>query len=42
VLERLVEPRPAAGMADTHPETFEKLESRPGFVLFRLVPDPRR
>ncbi len=42
VIERLVEPRPEPGMADSHPETFERLSTEPGFVLLRLRKDDRR
>lgn len=40
LIERLVEPSPDPSMAESHPEAFEKLSNRPGFVLFRLVPRP--
>ena len=36
VIERLVEPRPVPEMADSHPETFERLTSEPCFVMFKL------
>lgn len=36
LIERLVEPRPHPGMASSSPETFERLSTSPGFVLFRL------
>jgi SAM-dependent methyltransferase len=37
VLERLVELRPAASMADRHPQVHDALEHSPGFVAFRLL-----
>ncbi len=36
LIERLVEPGPDPLMATSHPETFEKLSTTPGFMLFRL------
>lgn len=36
VIERLVEPRPAAAMAERHPEDHERLSREPGFIAFRL------
>jgi SAM-dependent methyltransferase len=36
VIERLVEPRPVPGMAETSPEEFEMLSTQPGFIAFRL------
>ncbi len=36
VIERLVEPRPDPAMKPSHPGTFEKLSSEPGFIVFRL------
>jgi SAM-dependent methyltransferase len=38
LIERLVEPTPAPEMAATHPDTFERLSTEPGFVLFKLRP----
>jgi SAM-dependent methyltransferase len=40
VIEHLVEPTPAPEMALSHPETFEKLSSEPGFILFKLRKHP--
>lgn len=37
LIERLVEPRPAQGMAERFPEDYEKLNREPGFINFRLV-----
>jgi SAM-dependent methyltransferase len=42
VIERLVEPRPLASMADTHPDAFDALTTCPAFVMFRLRPSPWR
>lgn len=36
VIERLVEPRPVAEMAERFPEDYEKLMREPGFIAFRL------
>ncbi len=36
VIERLAEPRPDPAMKGSHPQTFEKLSSEPGFIVFRL------
>lgn len=38
LIERLVEPRPHAQMAVTHPESFRRLSTEPGFLFCRLVP----
>lgn len=38
VIERLVEPRPTPEMADTHPETHDRLRTEPAFILFALRP----
>ncbi|MFI8281352.1 class I SAM-dependent methyltransferase [Streptomyces sp. NPDC085929] len=35
-LERLVEHRPDASMARTHPAEYEKLANQPGFIAFQL------
>ncbi len=40
VIERLVEPLPQPEMAARHPETYARLTTEPGFILFRLVKDP--
>lgn len=40
LIERLVEPLPVDAMASTHPEIYEKLTTRPNFILFRLVKRP--
>lgn len=37
VIERLVEPSPQPEMAQSHPESFARLSTEPGFVLFRLA-----
>lgn len=37
LIERLVEPLPAASMRDTYPDEWEELHHRPGFVVLRLV-----
>jgi SAM-dependent methyltransferase len=36
-IERLVEPLPQPEMAEKHPETYARLTTEPGFILFRLV-----
>lgn len=36
LIERLLEPTLAPGMALSHPTTFERLSTEPGFVLFKL------
>lgn len=36
LIERLIEPQPAAAMAEAYPETFTRLSTEPGFILFRL------
>lgn len=41
VIERLIEPRPAATMAQTYPDVHERLSSEPGFVALRLAKQPR-
>jgi hypothetical protein len=41
VIERLVEPTPEREMATTHPETYTRLMTEPGFVLLKLRPSPR-
>ena len=38
VIERLLEPQPAAEMADRFPDVHAKLSSEPGFMLFQLGP----
>jgi SAM-dependent methyltransferase len=40
LIERLVEPRPAASGRAVDPEDFDKLQREPGFLAFRLVPRP--
>jgi hypothetical protein len=43
LIERLVEPRPAAEAAEIDRETYEHLLREPsGFIAIRAVPDPRR
>lgn len=37
LIERLVEPLPRPEMAESHPESFNRLSNEPGFILFRLV-----
>lgn len=37
LIERLVEPSPQPEMAETHPESFQRLSTEPGFILFRLI-----
>jgi SAM-dependent methyltransferase len=37
VIERLVEPRPVPQMADEYRDDYDKLESEPGFISFRLI-----
>ncbi len=39
LIERLVEPAPRPQMSVSHPETFRRLSTEPGFILFRLVKD---
>lgn len=36
-IERLVEPAPQPEMVESHTETFDRLSTEPGFILFRLV-----
>lgn len=38
LIERLVEPLPQPGMAQSHPDVFDRLSRQPAFVLFRLRP----
>lgn len=40
VIERLIEPRPAASMAQTYPDVHERLSQEPGFVALRLAKQP--
>ena len=40
-IERLVEPRPAPGMAEVFPAHYEKLDREPGFINFRLIKNPQ-
>lgn len=37
LIERLVEPAPQPEMAESHPESYQRLSTEPGFILFRLV-----
>ena len=37
LIERLVEPRPAPTMVETHPDVHAHLEQNPGFIAFRLL-----
>lgn len=40
LIERLIEPRPVAAMRDRDRRVFDKLETAPAFILFRLVKRP--
>lgn len=40
LIERLVEPLPAASMRERWPEDWEKLQREPGFLVLRLVKPP--
>jgi SAM-dependent methyltransferase len=40
VVERLVEPRPVAAMAERYPEEYAKLSRQPGFLTLRLAKAP--
>ncbi len=40
LIERLLEPRPAAELRETNPEAYELLATSPRFVFFRLAPAP--
>lgn len=42
LIERVVEPLPAAAMRESHPDVHERLSREPGFIAFVLVPDPAR
>jgi SAM-dependent methyltransferase len=37
LIQRLVEPRPAATMAERYPDVADRLEHAPGFIAFSLV-----
>ena len=37
LIERLIEPRPVAAMAEVYPADFDKLNREPGFIAFRLI-----
>lgn len=37
LIEKLVEPRPAASMADRYPDVQRKLDQAPGFIIFQLL-----
>ncbi len=37
LIERLVEPSPQPEMVEIYPESFQRLSTEPGFILFRLV-----
>jgi hypothetical protein len=37
LIEKVIEPLPADTMRQHHPEEYEKLTTRPGFLLLRLV-----
>lgn len=38
LIEQLVEPSPDRQMAESHPDSFRRLSTEPGFLFFRLVP----
>lgn len=38
LIERLIEPQPDPAMATSHPDTWAKLMSNPGFLMLRLLP----
>lgn len=40
VIERLIEPRPVADMADSHPDYYERLQRQPEFIAFCLMKTP--
>ncbi|WP_218004834.1 class I SAM-dependent methyltransferase [Actinomadura macra] len=40
LIEELLEPRPAPGMAERYPDDHTKLNECPAFIAFRLVPVP--
>ena len=40
VIERLIEPLPAATMRDRWPDDFDKLSREPAFLALRLLPNP--
>lgn len=40
VIDELVEPVPVPEMAESNPDTFGRLSSEPGFILFRLTKRP--
>ncbi len=40
VIERLVEPTPDPAMAHSHPRTYERLTTTPGFICFKLRKTP--
>jgi len=42
LIEQLVEPLPAESMRDQWPADYEKLMTRPGFVILRLLKPPER
>ncbi|NOX24310.1 MAG: class I SAM-dependent methyltransferase, partial [Actinobacteria bacterium] len=37
LIEQLVEPLPWPEMAESHPKSFHRLSTEPGFILLRLV-----
>lgn len=37
LIEKLVEPLPRPKMAESHPDSFDRLSNAPAFILFRLV-----
>lgn len=37
LIERLVEPAPQPQMAESHPDSYARLSTEPGFILFRLL-----
>ena len=40
LIERLVEPAPRPDMAESHPDSFRRLSTEPGFIQFRMVKNP--
>ena len=40
LIERLIEPIPAATMREHYPEDYEKLSTEPGFLILRLLKPP--
>jgi ubiquinone/menaquinone biosynthesis C-methylase UbiE len=43
LIERLLEPRPTAEVADADPDDYERLSREPrGFIAIKAIPDPRK